>query len=160
MNNNKLVFFILIALSIIFTGYIGWKLSERMQINPWVAKVPLALIVTAVLWGLYRHMGVCPETKEKFHFEVTPAKQCGRNGPYMWSSSSPEKQDFCNGLLDSGEINKYSCGTPALTGLKYIGPNFSHVSNDNWENEYCLPCSATNFYDPEQNKDLGRPPVL
>lgn len=161
MNNKKLVFFLLIAVAIVFTGYISWKLSQKLNVNPWVVKVSGGIVVTLLLWLLYGQLKVCPETKEKFHFALSDGKQCGSSlDPYFWSSATPERKAMCNEILDSGIGDQYSCGTPVLTGLKYIGPSFPQISNSLWQNEYCANCQATDFYDPVKNQNLGRPPVL
>jgi hypothetical protein len=160
MNNKQVVFFLLIAVAIVFTGYISWKISTKLGINPWIVKVSGGIVITLLLWLMYGQLKVCPQTKEKFKFALTPAKACGSNlSPYMWSSASPERQAQCNEILDSG-ADIYSCGTPVMVGLNYIGPDFPQISDDKWKNEYCDNCAADLFYSREHNKFLGRPPVL
>lgn len=159
MNTKLLLFFLLILVSIAFSGYISKMLVQKSNLDTKTALAGVSVFLTTVLALIFKLGKICPETSEKFHFELTPAKQC-MQGPYMWSSADPEKQAFCNAMMDSGAVSEYSCGTPVMVGLKYNGPGLTPISDDHWRNERCNTCTKKSFYDPVLNKNLGNPGVL
>lgn len=159
MNNKLLVFFLLILTAVLLSGYISRKITQKMQIDYKMVVTGVSVVLTGLLALIFKQAKICPETSEKFHFELTPAKQC-MQGPYMWSSADPEKQAFCNAMLDSGAVSEYSCGTPVMVGLKYNGPGLTPISDDHWRNERCNTCTKKSFYDPILNAKLGNPGVL
>lgn len=159
MNNKLTLFFALVLVSVAFTGKAAWHLAKKTGQDFKLVLGTSTLLVTFILYMVYKKAGVCSSSTESFRFQLTPAKMT-LGGPYMWSSAPADKKAYLNKIYDSGASYEYSCGTPVLTGLRYNGPGFTSISNDRWVNGHCATCTAKSFYDPELNANLGNPGVL
>ena len=120
---------------------------------------PVGFIFMLTILGLVIWVVVRIAHKDKFHFEVTPAKKCSE-GPYM--TQSGKDHELCKKMWASKEgrdqIAKYSClnaqccGSGLGEGINmgdqwgsglYLGRPLhferTPMSNHLWENEICNP---------------------
>tara|TARA_B100001093_G_C26800931_1_gene1003363 strand:+ start:724 stop:1062 length:339 start_codon:yes stop_codon:yes gene_type:complete len=77
---------------------------------------------------------------ESFHFDVTPAKQCG-GGWYMFTGD-PEMSAFCGSMTECQSAT-YSCG-PGYNGWPKTF-KYTPESDAKYANERCSTCNG-----PEQ----------
>ena len=132
----EILFFTVVFVLILISNLVS--LTKGPTIHKANYLLALSISVSVLLLVLYKFakIGQC---NESFHFEVTPEKLC-RGGPYMISSASKEVQDMCGKIWSTPEgrekLKKVDCEGGIYNGSP-VDFEFTHMSNDKWENEMC-----------------------
>ena len=114
------------------------KFTEmNSKLPPYVTYILCSLVGALLILFLYKTDSKCDQ-KDKFHFELTPAKRC-EGFPYM-QTSDPKLFKFCDELLSTqkgqDEYNAVNCGG-AFVG-RPVTWDYTPESNSKWENNRCL----------------------
>ena len=145
------IFYILVFL-IIFLSSLSPKIlnSENIQQNDIIFLCVTSVIGTFlvyILMLLYQKK----QSKEKFHFELTPQKACS-GGPYMHQTNEECQQMWSSeeGLEKLSKFNCFNCmsgvndKTGLYKGLPRNNTSLCEMSNDDWQNN-CYSNESDDF---------------
>lgn len=129
MIDKKIIFYILVFLLFyIFVKGSGY-ISMFIPIPNDIIILLLGIVFTSLIYLLNK----MNDTKDNFHFELTPQKKCD-GGNYMYTSD-PEKQKLCSSFTPE-ELSMYQCPNGAFHG-RPVWWNRTNESNANWQNTMC-----------------------
>jgi len=125
---REVIYLVLIFLFFYVFARVAVFLSAHYDAPLDIMILLFALVMTGTVYLLAR---LYKDTKDNFHFQVTPEKLC--QDPYTYSSD-PEKKAFCKQFTPA-QIAEYTCGK-GFVGAP-VHWQRSTDSNANWENTTC-----------------------